>query len=71
MSTILLSYGDIRRLGHEWLDIVKGKALFNPFEAKTNALREQRASVRYGELPESRLLNGIGFLYIEALIDTF
>ncbi|MFM2668207.1 hypothetical protein AAFX24_26010 [Vibrio mediterranei] len=46
-------------------------ALFNTFEANTNALKEQRASVRYGELPDSRLLNGIGFLYIEALIDNF
>jgi hypothetical protein len=67
----IVIYGDIRRLGHEWLDIVKSKALFNPFEANTNALKEQRASVRYGELPDSRLLNGIGFLYIEALIDNF
>ncbi|MFA0442042.1 ROK family protein [Vibrio sp. 10N.222.51.C12] len=67
----IVIYGDIGRLGKEWLDIVKHNALFNPFEANTNALKEQRASIRYGELPDSRLLNGIGFLYIESLIDAF
>ncbi|MDV7106358.1 ROK family transcriptional regulator [Vibrio sp. TH_r3] len=67
----IVIYGDIKDLGDEWLNIVRTIALSNPFEVNTNALKEQRASIRYGELPDSRLLNGIGFLYIESLIDTF
>lgn len=67
----IVIYGDIKMLGEEWLNMVKNIALSNPFEANTNALKEQRASIRYGELPDCQLLNGIGFLYIESLIDSF
>jgi predicted NBD/HSP70 family sugar kinase len=67
----IVIYGEIKALGDEWLNIVKNIALSNPFEVNTNALKEQRASIRYGGLPDGRLLNGIGFLYIESLIDTF
>ncbi|WP_394153639.1 ROK family protein [Vibrio maritimus] len=67
----IVIYGGVKQLGEGWLNIVRSKALSNPFETNTNALKEQRTSVRFGELSEARLVEGIGFLYIESLIENF
>ncbi len=67
----IVIYGGVKQLGEGWLNIVKIRVLSNPFETNTNTLKEQRTSVRFGELSESRLVEGIGFLYIESFIDSF
>ncbi len=61
----IVVYGQATQLGNDWLEVIKEQALYNPFEGNVVKVKEQKASIRFGDLSDSDLLKGIGYLFIE------
>ncbi|WP_432453003.1 ROK family protein [Agarivorans sp. QJM3NY_29] len=67
----IVIYGEARKLGEQWLAQVKDQAHFNPFEDNVASVKEQKASIRFGDLSDTELLKGIGYLFIEKILEDF
>lgn len=67
----IVIYGEACKLGEHWLRVIKDQAHYNPFEGNVISVKEQKSSIRFGELSETQLLQGIGYLFIEKMLIAF
>lgn len=62
-------YGRSCGFGEHWLDAIKYRIGFNPFD-QGDGLRRNATQINFGQLSRAQQVMGIGYLYAEAALET-
>jgi len=61
-------YGRSCGFGESWLEAIKQRIGFNPFD-HSDGLKRNATQINFGSLTRAQQVMGIGYLYVEAALD--